>query len=623
MRFLSTLIGVLTLVFSQLIAAQASPGGKQIDNLQQLGAAIDRIANRTHTPGAAIALVLPGGEIWLHTTGMADLKQKRPVAADTRFRIGSISKMFVSLSIMKLEEEGKLDLDDRLADLAPEIEFDNPWEARYPLRLIHLLNHSSGWDAPHFVELAGYQGEPVDIRTALSIHPHSRRSRWAPGTRTAYNNTGPLMAAYIVEKRSGLRYEDFVRQHFLAPLDMGDSGYFYSDDYRSNAATLYHAGRALPYWHLYNRAVGGMHSSLNDMVKFAQLLLRRGQIGNERLLAVDSVARTEHPRQTLAAEAGLQISWGLGNNIFHRNGVVFYGHEGSLPGASAILAYQPELDLAYVAMTNSDGPAMAEIHRLLADYVTRGSSPKQIEPDRELGESDRGLSGFYRVVSPVREISTLLTDLLPWSLTVQKDSAAIRPLTGAPPRKLIAGFGSSFKQDSTGRVVLVKVSDPLVGEVLHYGPMTLKRVGGLGVYGKLLVLALWVLSAIAALLFALVWLPRYLLGSLGKVSQIALRLWPLLAIVSVVVVLIGTRLAAGGPVPYAMAGRISLPSLMVFAGTIAFFACALWSAWVWYRQRGREMNWVVKYHSTLLIVLNLLVGLYLLGYGVIGLRLWA
>lgn len=82
-------------------------------------------------------------------------------------------------------------------------------------------------------------------------------------------------------------------------------------------------------------------------------------------------------------------------------------------------------------------------------------------------------------------------------------------------------------------------------------------------------------------------------------------------------------MAMASDTPYALAGRVSLPSLMVFAGSIAFFACALWSLHIWFRHRGSRINRLVKYHSTALILLNLLVVLYLLGYGVIGIRLWA
>ncbi|WP_323845893.1 serine hydrolase domain-containing protein [Microbulbifer magnicolonia] len=619
----------LLLLLAATAHGEPRPQSAPIENLQQLETAIDRVMAKSPAPGVAVALVEADGEVWWYTSGEADVARNKPVGAETRFRVGSISKLLVGLAVMKLREEGRLSLDDRLADLAPEIQFDNPWEGQYPLRLVHLLNHSTGWDAPHFAEQVAREGKPIAIREALALHPHSRRSRWAPGSRTAYNNTGPLVAAYIVEKVSGIPYEEYIRQNFFDPLAMRDSGYFYSDEYRSNAATLYRAGQPLPYWHLNNRAAGGMHSSLRDMVRLARLLLQRGSSAGGRVLSAASVEQTELPQQTLAARAGLQLSWGLGNSVFHHNGVVFYGHEGSLPGASAVLAYQPALGVAHVVMANSNGPAVTQIHRLIADYVTRNTVVPSVDAERALNDEDLALDGFYRVDSPVMQSAEFLTDLVPWRLAVKKDGATIGPLIGAPPRRLLAGAGPTFKQETSGKIALVRVADPLAGEVLHYGPQTLKRVSAIGAYAPLLIAALWALSAATALLLALIWLPRWLFGRLAKgakdapAARLSLRAWPLLTLVAMLIALLGAKLAAASRIPYVLAGQISAASLMVFAGTIAFFLCALWSLRIWFRYRGADINRFVRGHATLLIALNLVVGIYLLAYGVIGIRLWA
>lgn len=616
----------LTILWILLAAPAVATGSGQappVETLSQLADAIDGVAARRNTPGIAVALLKPGGEVWRHTAGLADIDAQRPVTADTRFRIGSISKMFVSLAVLRLQEEGRLSLDDRVAALAPEIAFENPWEEEYPLRLVHLLNHSSGWDAPHFVEQIGSADRPLSIREALDLHPHSRASRWAPGSRSAYNNTGPLVAAYIVEKVSGLSsYEDYVREQFLAPLGMAATGFFYSDGYRNNAAAQYRGGRELPYWHLNNRAAGGMHSSLNDMVRFARMLLQRGRVDDAQLLSVDSIARSETPQRTLAVEAGLEVSWGLGNNVFHRNGVIFHGHEGGLPGASALLAYQPELGTAHIVLANSGGPVAAEIHRLLADFETRNAAIQPVSAARQITRADVALSGYYRIASPVMQSAEFLAGLLPWSLDVHGDDASIGPILGMPPRTLVPGKDGSFLQSTTGKVALVQVQDPSAGELLHYGPQALQKVGAVSAYGPPLLALAWLVCALVALGFVPIWLPRYWLGRIPRGGPMAIRVWPLLTLAGAMAALLGAKTALASPVPYALAGRVSLPTMLVFAGSVAFFVCALWSLRVWFRCRGSRMNRFVKYHSTALILLNLLVGLYLLRYGVIGIRLW-
>jgi CubicO group peptidase (beta-lactamase class C family) len=86
--------------------------------------------------------------------GIADKTTEKPVDADTLFRIGSISKIFTSLSILKLVEDEKLGLNDPIRDWVEEVEFQNPWENESPVRIVHLLSHTTGWDDLHMSEYA-------------------------------------------------------------------------------------------------------------------------------------------------------------------------------------------------------------------------------------------------------------------------------------------------------------------------------------------------------------------------------------------------------------------------------------------------------------------------------------
>jgi CubicO group peptidase (beta-lactamase class C family) len=78
--------------------------------------------------------------------GVADVASGRSTTPETLFRIGSVSKAFVSLAILMLVNQGKLSLDDPVHKLAPEVWFENPWESTDPVRVVHLLDHTTGWD---------------------------------------------------------------------------------------------------------------------------------------------------------------------------------------------------------------------------------------------------------------------------------------------------------------------------------------------------------------------------------------------------------------------------------------------------------------------------------------------
>lgn len=81
--------------------------------------------------------------------------------------------------------------------MAPEIEFTNPWEDTDPIRIVHLLEHTTGWDDLHPVEFANNDPSPLSLREGLDLHPHTRVSKWVPGTRIAYCNSANYWYRYF------------------------------------------------------------------------------------------------------------------------------------------------------------------------------------------------------------------------------------------------------------------------------------------------------------------------------------------------------------------------------------------------------------------------------------------
>src|SRR5205814_10172094 len=112
--------------------------------LQELQQAMKEVLENEHVPGAGVALVANGVVLWCGGIGDADIATKRAVSCDTEFRVGSISKTFVALALLKLQEEGRVNLYARLQDAAPEISFKNQWEPTQPARIVNLLEHTAG-----------------------------------------------------------------------------------------------------------------------------------------------------------------------------------------------------------------------------------------------------------------------------------------------------------------------------------------------------------------------------------------------------------------------------------------------------------------------------------------------
>lgn len=606
------LIG-LFLLCSSLTGQAIEPDPKFIKKLDEI-----RLKSGVH--GIAVGVVQGESPAMFFSSGFADTSERTPITGKTQFRLGSVSKMFVALSIMKLVENNSLALDSEIRKLAPEIEFTNPFASEYPLQVIHLLNHSTGWDAMRFAENVPQSSPPISISQALELLPDSRTSRWPPGTRSAYNNTGPLVAAYLVEKISGMRFETFVKQTFLQPLDMLDTDYFYTDNYRAHSATLYLGQKAVPYAHLNNRAAGGVNGSVEDMAKFIRFLNHQGS--HSDLLSVESLKTLQNATGTLSAEAGIEVAHLAGFQQFKSNSLTFFGHEGSVRGGSALLVHQPELKVGYVIAVNGEGPAIPPIHQFLTNMLTGKISPHEEQQTRPFNETHSNLAGWYVNISPTSQLVAPFQRLIPWKLTVSLDKAFITPLLGGPPRQLKAGLNGQFLQEKTNKVVALTVNDPLAGRVLHYGPNTLKPVSTPSAILPLMLVILWVLFGFLALTMAIWWVPKNFIKKHSFQNKEKLKTWPLITFSLFPFGLVVLLTSKNSLHIESLLGKPSWLTITIMLTTVLFFLSSFWGLVNWWRIHKLVTKGFVFWHATLLIGLNILMSIYLLSYGLIGIRLW-
>src|SRR5262249_175010 len=156
-----------------------------------------------------------------------------------------------------------------------DVAFANPWEASDPVRLVHLMEHTSGFDDIHMREYALNDPTPISLKDALAFGASSRVCRWAPGTRMSYCNSGPAVLAAVIEKITGQRFEDYVQEHFFNPLRMDTASYFYTPEVERRLTKLYHNDgvTSYPYWHIAYRPAGAINASANDMANYVRFYL--------------------------------------------------------------------------------------------------------------------------------------------------------------------------------------------------------------------------------------------------------------------------------------------------------------------------------------------------------------
>ncbi len=254
---------LLTLFGLPARADDSKPAESTPETIEQLGTAINKILTDSKTPGVSLAVVDRSGVVFTGGFGVAHVAKATPVRADTLFRIGSTSKNFTALAALKLVREGRLDLNAKLADLAPDIAFENPWEATDPVRIVHLLEHTSGFDDIHLRDYANQDPRPNNLVAALAHDPDSRVSRWRPGTRVSYCNAGPAVVARVIERITGEVFEDYVQREWFDTIGMRSASYFRNDAHPGGLTELYREDAKTPYdyWHISMRPAGSINAS--------------------------------------------------------------------------------------------------------------------------------------------------------------------------------------------------------------------------------------------------------------------------------------------------------------------------------------------------------------------------
>jgi len=593
-------------------------------NIEELKSRIEKVLHDTKTPGVGIALVRKDGTEWIGALGLADVAANKPVTEDTLFRIGSVSKMFVALSALKLQHEGKLDLQDTLKARVPELTFVNPWEETDPVRIVHLLEHTTGWFDMSLREYACELDDQLPLAQGLAVNPSARTSRWRPGTRMAYSNTGPSVAAYVIEKITNQRYEDYVAQNWFKPLRMGTADYFNSPAVQSRLTTNYHKdGKTpFPYWLILLRPAGSINATPKEMVNLVQFFLNRGTFDGVELLLPEAIDRMERPTTTYGAREGMEFGYGLNNYTTIKGGRVWHGHNGGVNGGLTELCYQPETGVGYVFMINSgNGKALGQIGGLLQAYLTRSLPPPELAPpEKSVNPLVRQYAGWYEPINPRMEIQRCQERLL--GLTRIKATPTgflIRTLLGKD-QVYVPVNDRLFRQEKEPVARLALISSRAEGTTVQLDRTTLNRVSLWLVRAELLIPMVTLLLALSSVVFALVWLPRKLFGRLKNVKHLSVRALPLLAILSfavaeVPIVFIGEDVIV-------KLGRITPWSLTFTFSTAAFALFAVLGLVDALRRRNADIRRLVWWHSLVTSLFLTIVAAYMAYWGVIGYRSW-
>lgn len=616
---------ILFLILSTVSLSFANSRDHSVDTiadvrLTTLKSDIESVVKKHKNLAAGIALLNENQIIWV--SGVGNDKPNHPASEKTMFRTASVSKMLVALSILKLQEEGKLKLSDKIKDIIPEVQFENPWESTDPVRIVHLLEHTTGWDEIHLVEMTHNQTPPISLKDALEFHPHSRKSRWVPGSRMAYCNSGYAVAAYVIEKLSGMRYEDYVRKSIFQPLGMNHSSFFMDKQYEKWGAEIYNwAMQEVSYKHELYRPAASLNSSAADMAKIVSLLLKHGALDTIQFLRKESVLRMESPKSTPGALSGLQQGYGLANRSSYYKGFTYQGHDGAMDGGLSELAYLPNKGLGHVILLNANnGSAMQEISSLIREFETEALQPAAYENDSYKGEIKIN-KGYYLSINP-RSQNRFYQDLI---LNIEKlevfdDRVTMAWIVPGPKRTYYPVSANQFKYENTNRIGLVEAIDPIAGKVLYTDKAVLQPISAVRVFGQIFVVLSWVFMMFSLFLCTLILLPLGLINYKKYGDTLRLTLPVTITSIFMLSLIMLSRI----PIPDSdlLLSKPSVLSVSFLVLSILFAIAAGWSLLDVYRVKKQAAGRMIFWAALILSCLHTLAAIYLVALNVIPFVSW-
>jgi CubicO group peptidase (beta-lactamase class C family) len=347
------------------------------------------------TPGCAVGAMVKGAPVVSAAYGMADLEHDVPIAPDTIFEAGSVSKQFTAAAVLLLARDGKLSLDDSVRTYIPELP-----DFGVPLTIRHLLNHTSGlrdWGS-----LAAIAGWPRGFRVhthahVLEILSRQRALNFPPGTRWSYSNSGYNLAAMLVARVSGTPFAEFSRTRLFEPLGMRDTSW--RDDYTrivKRRAIAYSDRQGtfvtdMPFENVHGN--GGLLTTVADLLKW-----------NENFTApkVGDAAFKSEMERPLTFNDGRSHEYALGLYVDTHKGVREVDHSGATAGYRAHLVRYPEQRVSVAVLCNVGSAAATTYAKAVGELflINLREAAAPVPAHMLTAAEGARLAGLYRSEKP-------------------------------------------------------------------------------------------------------------------------------------------------------------------------------------------------------------------------------
>jgi CubicO group peptidase (beta-lactamase class C family) len=309
-------------------------------------------------PGLSAGIVDDQKLLWSKGFGYADITKKTQAAPDTIYSICSISKLFTSIAVIQLRDQGKLDLDKPIKTYLPWFNIVDKYPDAPPITLRGILTHSSGlpreadypyWTGPDF---------PFPTREEIIKKLSDQEELYPAQTYFQYSNLGMALAGEVIAAVSKKPYAAYITENVIAPLGLTHTTPEIPRDQIGNklatgySVRLREGGREKIPFYLVNgiAPAAGFASTVEDLARFASWQFRLLEQGGQEIISANSL-REMHRVQWM--DPDWQTSWGFGFSVSRQNNKNFVGHGGNCPGYRTQIHICPQDKIATIAMTNA------------------------------------------------------------------------------------------------------------------------------------------------------------------------------------------------------------------------------------------------------------------------------
>jgi CubicO group peptidase (beta-lactamase class C family) len=332
-------------------------------------AAVKALVEKNAAAGrfAGTVLVAKNGEVLFSGAyGLADREKKIPNTLDTRFRIGSMNKMFTAVAVLQLAETGKIKLTDPLGKYITD--YPNK-DIATKVTIHQLLTHTGGTGDIFGPEFTTHRKELRTLNDYVTLYG-KRGPQFEPGSRWRYSNYGMLLLGVVIERVTGQSYYDYVQDHIYNPAGMTLSGSLPEDQVVPGRSIGYMRSPGsggwvpntdtLPYR---GTSAGGGYSTVGDLLRFANALL------SHKLLNADSTELLITGK--VEGGGGGKYAYGFEDQR-DKDGNGWVGHGGGAPGMNGDLRIYPKSGYVVAVLANLDPPAAQQISEFLDYRLPRG-----------------------------------------------------------------------------------------------------------------------------------------------------------------------------------------------------------------------------------------------------------